>query len=743
MAIPGNFLSAVTEQVDPDTSGWDATLNCSKSLGSGGRNGDGCLTLTAAGAGEMQAETTSAYPVAAGVVYQTFADASSADQPERIGILWLDAGYETVSTTWSLTTSSASSSWHRISVAGEAPATAVYARVVLSATAAAASKVSYFENVYLGPPKRTSGNLLTFNAESGGDLDDTAWAADANCAVTRDAPPVQWTVDWYLSGGEVVKATTSADGDMAAVCAETPVIDPGTDYMAYAYLNPPASSTAWIELRWLDSGGDEISTSRAVLDTTGTGWYRQRVSGIAPDTAATVALAVGIADASAGDVLRTEGAVIQPVSLAVPGSVVPYADASFEQGVGQWTVSSGVATIARSSPWGAAAYDGSYALAVTSSTATTSVLASGRYPVTAGLSWQARVRFAAEVDVDWQAATDLRWYDADDAEISATSSSLGTPTGSGTTAWWGIQITATAPAGAVTARIEVTLAAPSAGAACYLDAAQLVQAEPEMTVTTDDAHALVTVVARELTVGYLTTLYRVVRGARQVVRGPGGPLLDWTITAAQMVIEDYEAPLGVDVAYQQEIYASVGATHSSRTSGAVQLAVADPSACWIKDPLQPQRNVLLRAATAPDWQRPIEQAEYRILGRRNSVVLSDVRGGLTGTLEVWTASDDERAALHFVLDTGAVLLIQVAPGLGIEDGYYAVGTAMESRLVSYGGEPLRRWQLPLTQVDAPIGGVGGTAGWTVQDVLSTYATVQDVADAYTTVLDLVLDNREV
>ena len=54
MAIPGNFLSSVTESIDPNTSGWVAKTNCTIGLGSGGRNGDGCLKLTSSAAGDMR-----------------------------------------------------------------------------------------------------------------------------------------------------------------------------------------------------------------------------------------------------------------------------------------------------------------------------------------------------------------------------------------------------------------------------------------------------------------------------------------------------------------------------------------------------------------------------------------------------------------------------------------------------------------------------------------------------------------
>ena len=82
-------------------------------------------------------------------------------------------------------------------------------------------------------------------------------------------------------------------------------------------------------------------------------------------------------------------------------------------------------------------------------------------------------------------------------------------------------------------------------------------------------------------------------------------------------------------------------------------------------------------------------------------------------------------------------------GLGIEDVYAAVGEAAEARFIAYGGEPRRMWSLPLTQVDAPIGGVGGSASWTVQDLVTTWSTVLAASGAYSTVLDMVLDNRQV
>src|SRR5690606_19419380 len=99
-------------------------------------------------------------------------------------------------------------------------------------------------------------------------------------------------------------------------------------------------------------------------------------------------VAAGLDGASAGQVLRLETIVVVAAPKLQAGSVLPYADASFEQGVAGWSVASGAATIARTSPWGTSAFEGSYALAVTSTTASASVVRSARFPVTEGVNWR-------------------------------------------------------------------------------------------------------------------------------------------------------------------------------------------------------------------------------------------------------------------------------------------------------------------------------------------------------------------
>lgn len=742
MPIPGNLLSATTESVDPNTSGWVSKLNATLLKGTGGRNGDGCLIVKSVAAGEMQARTVSSYPVSAGTVYQTFADVAGV-VPERIGIRWLSATSTEISVTWSLVTSAASSGWHRVGVAGMAPAGATQAQVLLSSTPAAGLVNQYWENVYLGLPIRTTGNLFAFGTESA-EIDASGWTAEVNAAVTRQVPVASWAVDNYLAGGHTIAITATGAGNAAAVTTDRPAVTPGTDYLAYAYLNPPTLlADCWIELRYFDANGNQISATRSTLVSPmpGSGWYRQRASAIAPANAATCGVAAGVNGASAGQVLRIEGAVVAVAPVLQAGTVLPYADGSFEQGVAGWTRPSGVAVISRSTPWGLVAFDGSYSLSVTSATATASVVRSAKFaaPGDVGSSYRAQILATLSAG-SWTVNVKVRWYSAADADLGTTG---GTSYSFPGASWYAMATDASVPATATQGAIELTLTAGATTSAMYVDMAALWLAVPLTAVTVVDDSASITLTLRELAVGQSISVYREgLDGIRTLVRGPLG-LLDRTrITSDLMIIEDYEAPLGVPVFYRIELWPDGATTPGTRTSETVTITAGDMNLSWLKDPGNPQRNMQFMVSKPPDWQRPIEQSAYRVKGRRNAVTHSDIRGGLEGDLVVWTRTDDERKALHWLLDSGNVLLWQAVPGMGVDDMYISVGVVPEARVGGTAMEPWRAWTLPLTQTDMPVTtGLSGSAGRTWQDVLAEFDAWADLLTTYATWEDTLLDRR--
>ncbi|MFC9268905.1 hypothetical protein ACFTXJ_14180 [Streptomyces zhihengii] len=741
MAIPGNFLSETTSSVDPNTSGWVSMLNATISLGTGGRVGDGCLAVRSVAAGEMRARTVASYPVTPFTEYLAFADASGATVPERIGIRWLTAAAVELSISWSLTTTAASASWHRIAVADYAPDGAAYAQVVVSSTPAAGAVFSYYENVYLGLPQRTTGNLLSANAETSERAAGWEYGAATNCSLSRTSPPVSWSATNYVAGGAVATATVTANGDAEYRLTEQPAVTPGQEYLGLAYLNPPStSSTAWVELRFYDAALSQIQATRSILDEPGTGWYMQRVADVAPAGAAYATLAFGLVGATAGQLLRTDRAVITVAPKWREGSIVPYKDASFEQGVGGWTVTSGVATISRLGPWGTDSVDAFYCLSVSSASATTSVIRSPRYSLAGalpGLDWTFELSMKVQAG-SWTVTRTIRWYDAANFEVGSGST---TPVAAPTPNWWRLQAADDAPVAATQAAVELTLTAGAPSSLVRVDKVSLWQTLPLDEVIPDDASASVTVKVRDLPEADAFSLWRVTAdGTRTLVRGPNG-LLDRVVLGTDvLVVEDYEAPLRVPFYYYGLSINSLGVPSAERTTDTVTLTHEDANVAWLKDPGNPQRNLMVVVKTPPDWQRQIAQSEYRVRGRTNPVVLSDVRAGLEGDLVIWTRSDEERRALHWLLDPGSVLLWQAVPGMGVDDMYVAVGQIVEARVSAYAPELWREWTLPLRAVDMPVTvGVAGSAGRTWQDILAEHDTWQQVMDRYATWEDVLLN----
>jgi hypothetical protein len=742
MPIPGNLLSATTETIDPNTSGWTSHLNCTIHMGIGGRTGGGgCLSVRSVAAGEMQARTVSSYPVTAGTTYYAFADTAGV-VGERIGIRWLYGSIQ-MGITWSVPTTGSSGAWHRVSVAGAAPAEATQAQVLLSSTETAANVSHFWENVYLGAPIRTLGNLFPFNTESS-EVDASGWAPVVNATVSRQVPVVSWAVTNYTAGGHTLAMTAVAAGNASILAVDRPAVTPGQEYLAYAYLQPPTvASTAWIELRFYDSNGNQIQATRSVLapPTPATGMYRQRVSDIAPAGAATCSLAAGLDGASAGQVLRLETVVIAAAPQLQSGTVVPYADGSFEQGVAGWTVANGVATIARTSPWGDSFFEGAYSLAITSSTATTSTIRSARFPVRENVNWRAQVLAHADAGSWTSVVVRVRWFDDVDVEVGVSGGiSYGVP-GSD---WYVMPSDSVAPAGATQASIDLVVTAAAVASVLHVDLVTLWEVLPQTAVTVDSDRGYATLTLRELPLDdYTITVQRVAAdGTRTLVRGPAGLIERQSITSDLLIVEDHEAPFGIQFYYAMTIRDSDGAVVSTRSSGPVTLVLADLNEAWLKDPSMPQRNLRVLVQRAPDWARPIEQAVHRVRGRRNPIVLSGVRGGLEGELAIWTRSDEERQALHLLLDSGNTLLWQAAPGMGASDLYVSVAQISEARVGALAQEPWRAWTLPLTQQDMPVTlGVNGSGGRTCQDVVTEFATCADLLDVYATSEDLLLDRR--
>ncbi|MBQ1166142.1 hypothetical protein KBZ21_49980, partial [Streptomyces sp. A73] len=73
-------------------------------------------------------------------------------------------------------------------------------------------------------------------AESGGELDTSAWEAESNCTVARSVPVSSWASNFYYAGGHIITLTAAGAGDARAVCVERPPVVEGQEYLALTYL---------------------------------------------------------------------------------------------------------------------------------------------------------------------------------------------------------------------------------------------------------------------------------------------------------------------------------------------------------------------------------------------------------------------------------------------------------------------------------------------------------------------------
>jgi hypothetical protein len=298
-----------------------------------------------------------------------------------------------------------------------------------------------------------------------------------------------------------------------------------------------------------------------------------------------------------------------------------------------------------------------------------------------------------------------------------------------------------APDNAVAARLSMTVPDAVAGEVWYFDRAEWrIGGLTAKAVPAGGGGAAITL--RGLTTGGPTwkwSLTRIISGqAPQPVRGWTGDLTSQSISGDVAVVTDYEAPLGIPVQWRVAIQHPSGPSSGllSYTSDPITLD-AEITDVWLKDPGSPARSVRITVATPmPTWTRAARQGVSQVRGRPLPVVISDVRGGVTGDLTVVTETVDDKRALDWVLDSGGPLLLQWPPGWGEDDMYVSVGDISKAPLVDYAEFSDRTWTLPLTQVDRPIGGVTGSADRTWGTVASSGSTWAEVLAGATSWLDV-------
>ncbi|MEP7114760.1 MAG: hypothetical protein ABI862_15945 [Ilumatobacteraceae bacterium] len=187
---------------------------------------------------------------------------------------------------------------------------------------------------------------------------------------------------------------------------------------------------------------------------------------------------------------------------------------------------------------------------------------------------------------------------------------------------------------------------------------------------------------------------------------------------------DYEAGNGEVVIYRgRAVYGVPGlvVTGAWVTSGSVSWSVSGVD--WLKDLRNPTNSMKVRLESLPATSRDRPRGVFSVIGRRDPVIISDVLHLMSGDMTLLTFTDTEADALDLLLDSNAVLLLQVRPESRFGSHYLSVGgvsvVAVVSQLPS---QPAARWLMSFVEVAAPGDFTVDIPGLTWQDIIATYPT---------------------
>lgn len=278
-------------------------------------------------------------------------------------------------------------------------------------------------------------------------------------------------------------------------------------------------------------------------------------------------------------------------------------------------------------------------------------------PIPAGKRVTARASFRAAA-TPRDCRVELRFWRADGTPASSQPAISGTPVPDTTTGWTEAIVTAFAPWDAAFAGVVALVFNTAAGEDHYIDKIALAaEAPPEW--TRGGLVALQRLAVDRSDDGGLTwaECASVADAAGNVLGCP----FDMDDVSQEATVYDYEAPSRAPLRYRARSTAVDGENSLvSPASTAVATTVVNDG-WWLKDPLDPTRNMQVRVAR-PSFRRREPQAVEDVLGSALPAVSSDGVKGAEGTLRLRTLSAAERAALWLLTGSGRTLLLQTVWG---------------------------------------------------------------------------------
>ncbi|MEU3686981.1 hypothetical protein [Streptomyces narbonensis] len=627
---------------------------------------------------------------------------------------------------------------NHVITSGVAPAGAKSATVKITVTGLAAGEFVNTDDVYAAEVPRRVGDMLTYNTGSC-ENDASGWTV-TNGAIGRGVGTLYGGAGYY-----VLSTTSVAAGDMPVKTNLSYAVTPGADYVAYGVVHPTWAADVSIELYWYDAGAAQIGTETRTVPCPAATNTRIAVAGTAPAGAASVRLVLRPVATAGAQVFYADDMSLCPVPNK-PGNLLTYEEFSTESVLPAWTLDGGTG-LARTYLTSNIT-DGFFTLAYTPVDRKIHRLSLDRLiPVTPGTTYAAGAHYFGRnqsgetTPVTYRVLMD--WYDASGVLLLADNPdgfytvniANNTINGSASTE------TRTAPEGAAFARVVIEF--DHSYSLCnlyYVDNVSFLEATPEYELVSDNATGAV-----RLTVNYIppvnansafTSIHRIDEdGKTSTLRGYGAEWRTVPTVYVPLVIEDYEAPLGTRVSYAIRWTNADGTVRSSSlfTQTITAPVIPDPDYVWFKSPGNPALNTMVLMEAPLKWSRAARSARYDVVGRKNPIHKSDVRGGRTAGLTILVWDPSSNALFDSLLDSGLPVLIQAMPGYGIEGNLYlAVGDSDVEQLSPDARVPGWRWSLAVTEVDRPEGGLQGSALTTWQSIYDGYATWEDLFDAHET-----------
>ncbi|MFD4234304.1 hypothetical protein [Streptomyces sp. NPDC058542] len=720
MSVASNLLPANTSGIETDTSGWTAGSNTTLSKSTRFYAGAASLGLTATAAGSVTATISARVAVVAGQEYTAYSYwanvAAAAGRSATVRVDW----YAAVSggTAISSVTSAASAlpnatTWQTPPpiLIGTAPVGAQYASVTVSCSGLSAGATVVTDGVAFGPPNGPAGSLLPYNT-GGVEVDASAWGSWTNVVVSRSSAAA-WE-GWYS-----LLLTSVAAGVVDSGHAASVPVTPGVEYVATVTVRTAADSTFRPDLRWYDASNAFIGQAAVPWPLTADTWTRCTTVGVAPPGAAFARLVLHPTATVAGQTWLCDRMSLSAAPTPA-GSIIGYNTQSMEVDASGWTALSGC-TISRTTE---TAWEG---------------IASLRIDETGSSGMNAVVRMAASVPVTprqaYQVAPRLRlgagpagrylvtsysWFNASDELIRSTSITweLGASAGTG---WYIPTTSAVAPSDAASLIVGFGIVSTITGQPAFLDDVQIIPGGLAAIADPVPASYSASIALQGLTSGGYTYwgLWRQGGdGALVPIRGPQGDLSQVAIVGDTTVVEDYEAPLGVQVRYYLKTW--TGSSYRAVLSDPVVIPEPVSTEIVLKDPGLPARQTtaVVSKGGQPTWTRRARQGVNAVRGRSRPIVISDMRTSREGTMTLVTETAEDLASMWWLLESGNTLLIQWPSLWGESDVYVAVGDVAEAPVVEYAEYTDRTWTVPLTEVDRPIGGATGSTGRTWATVLA-------------------------